>query len=208
METKYDLDEVLEKISFWKTVRVTTWIRRFLNNCKRKKSTRLVGPPTTSETDEEVRWWVQRVQESSSGTEKFDPQPAKEQRRVERVPRQNTRKLSNLFTTECSVVIEVGSRCAHADVTWESWPHNGVIRRDYWIPRLRQLTKKIIKGYFGCKKFQAKAFGSPPPGNLPIDRTMGSVPFQVLGVDYAGPILHRISKKRDVKLISCYLSVV
>ena len=94
--------------------------------------------------------------------------------------------------------------------------HGGVgltmafIRRDYWIPRLRQLTKKVINGCFGCKKFQAKAFGSPPPGNLPIDRTMGSAPFQVLGVDYAGPILYKINKKRDGKayilLFACSLT--
>jgi len=83
--------------------------------------------------------------------------------------------------------------------------HGGVgltmalIRRDYWIPRLRQLTKKVINGCFGCKKFQAKAFGSPSPGNLPIDHTMGSIPFQVLGVDYTGPIVYRFSKKRDGK---------
>ena len=31
-ETKDNLDEVLEKNSFWKTVRITTWIRRCLNN--------------------------------------------------------------------------------------------------------------------------------------------------------------------------------
>ena len=74
-----------------------------------------------------------------------------------------------------------------------------LIKRDYWIPQLQQLTKKVINGCFGCKKFQAKAFGSPPPGNLPIDCTMGSIPFQVLGVDYAGPILYRFSKKRDGK---------
>lgn len=38
METNDDLDQVLEKHSFWKTVRVTAWIRRFLNNCKLKKA--------------------------------------------------------------------------------------------------------------------------------------------------------------------------
>ena len=37
-ETKDDFDEVLEKNSFWKTVQVTAWIRRFLNNCKLKKA--------------------------------------------------------------------------------------------------------------------------------------------------------------------------
>ena len=94
--------------------------------------------------------------------------------------------------------------------------HEGVgltmafIQCDYWIPRLRRLTKKVIRGCFGCKKFQTTAFHSPPPGNLPIDRTTGSVPFQVLGVDYAGPIPYKISKKRDGKahilLFACSLT--
>ena len=60
------------------------------------------------------------------------------------------------------------------------------------------------------KKFQANAFGSPPPGNLPIDRTMGSIPFQVLDLDYAGPILCRHNKKRNCKayilLFACSLT--
>ena len=43
-----------------------------MNNCKQRKSVRLVGPLTTIETDKEVRWWVERVQENSSGTEKFE----------------------------------------------------------------------------------------------------------------------------------------
>ena len=45
-----------------------------------------------------------------------------------------------------------------------------LIRRADWIPRLRQLTKKVINFCFGCKKFEAKAFQSPPPGNLPLQR--------------------------------------
>ena len=53
-------------------VRIRTWIRRFLNNCKQRKSARLVGPLTTIETDKEVRWWVQRARERSSGKEKFE----------------------------------------------------------------------------------------------------------------------------------------
>ena len=85
------------------------------------------------------------------------------------------------------------------------------IRRDYWIPRLRRLTKKVIRGCFGCKKFQAAAFKSPPPGNLPIDRTTGSVPFQIVGVDYAGPISYKISTKRGdrkayILLFACSLT--
>ena len=36
--TKDELDEILEKNSFWKTVRVTALIRRFLSNSKLNKA--------------------------------------------------------------------------------------------------------------------------------------------------------------------------
>lgn len=110
---------------------------------------------------------------------------------------QNTRKLAKLFTTECSFVGEL-VQDTHM-LTLGVGLTMVFIRREYWIPQLKQLAKKVINGCFGCKKFQAKAFGSPPPGNLPIDHTMGSIPFQVLGMDYAGPMLYRFNKKRDGK---------
>ena len=129
-ETKDNLDEVLEKNGFWKTVRITTLIRRFLNNCKQKKSARLVGPLTTFETDKEVRWWVQRAQESSSGTEKFegDKLTLNLQKNSDGLYECRGRIQGNYpiyLTTECTVVGEVGSRCAHADVAWGSWSHSG-----------------------------------------------------------------------------------
>ena len=84
-------------------------------------------------------------------------------------------------------------------------------RRDYWIPGLRHLTKKVIRGCFGCKRFQATALHSPPPGNLLIYRTTGSVPFQVVGVDHAGPISYKIGKRRGdgkscILLFACSLT--
>ena len=85
------------------------------------------------------------------------------------------------------------------------------IRRDYWIPRLRRLTKKVVCGCFGCKKFQATAFQNPPPGNLPVERTTILVPFQVVGVDYASPISYKASSKRETRkayilLFACSLT--
>jgi len=95
--------------------------------------------------------------------------------------------------------------------------HGGVgltmfyIRHDYWIPRLRHLTKKVNRGCFGCKKFQAAAFESPPPGNLPTDRTTGSVPFQIVGEGYASLTSYKISTKRGdgkayILLFACSLT--
>ena len=68
------------------------------------------------------------------------------------------------------------------------------IREEYWIPRLRRLTKRVIKLCHGCKRFQARAFASSPPGFLPKERTQGSTAYEVVGVDFAGPIRYRRKK--------------
>ena len=84
------------------------------------------------------------------------------------------------------------------------------IRQQYWLPRLRQLAKKVIRGCYGCKKFQVSAFSNPPTGNLFTDRTVGSAPFKVVGVDFAGPILYKIKPKKGgkayVSLFACSLT--
>ena len=84
------------------------------------------------------------------------------------------------------------------------------IRQEYWVPRLRRLTKKVIRGCYGCKKFQVAAFANPPTASLPTDRTEGSVPFEVLGVDFAGPIAYKLSRKKEGKacilLFACSLT--
>ena len=100
----------------------------------------------------------------------------------------------------------------------EDTPHGGVrlamtkIREKYWVPvpRLRRLVKRLIKSCPGCKRFQATALASPPPGLLPWDRTEECTPFQVVGVDYAGAIKIRTSRKLEAKayivLYSCSLT--
>ena len=108
--------------SFWRVIRISAWIMRFLQNCRSKKSNRVSGPLTTAETEKQVKWWIKH----------------------------------------------------------------------------------------GCKKFHATRFHNPPPGNLPVDRTEGSYPFQVVGVDYAGPIVYKASKKLEGKayivLFACSLT--
>ena len=94
--------------------------------------------------------------------------------------------------------------------------HGGVgltmtfIRQEYWVPRLRRLTKKVIRACYGCKKFQVTSFANPPTASLPTDRTVGSVPFEVVGVDFAGPITYKLSPKKEGKayilLFACSLT--
>ena len=67
-----------------------------------------------------------------------------------------------------------------------------------------------MKNCHGCLRFQAQAFSSPPLENLPKDRTEGQTPFQVVGVDYAGPLKYRKGGKTEgiayVLLYTCSLT--
>ena len=75
--------------------------------------------------------------------------------------------------------------------------HGGVglvmakISEMYWIPCLRRLTKKMISHCWGCKKFRAVPAPTLPPSPLPKERTEQSTPFNVTGVDFAGPVKYR-----------------
>ena len=131
------------------------------------------------ETDKQVQWWIKRTQGSYSNTEKFmqDQLRLNLQKNSEGLYecRGRIQGRYRIYLPASTVSSEKLVQDSHVLTL-----HGGVgltmafIRRDYWIPRLRQLTKKVIRGCFGCKRFQATAFHGPPPGNLPIDRTTGS----------------------------------
>ena len=67
-----------------------------------------------------------------------------------------------------------------------------------------------MKSCHECRLFRAEAYTSPPPGNLPRDRTVGQTPFQVIGVDFAGPLRYRKKPKTERKacimLCACSLT--
>ena len=81
------------------------------------------------------------------------------------------------------------------------------VRDSPWILRLRKLVKRVIKQCYGCKRFQITTFANPSQGNLPRDRTEGNSPFQVVGVDYAGPIKYHTGKNREGKAYLLYCPV-
>ena len=84
------------------------------------------------------------------------------------------------------------------------------VRETHWVPRLRRLTKKVIKSCWGCKRLQAQAYQTLPPGDLPLTRTQGVTPYQTIGIDFAGPIKYRLTPKTEGKaylvLYACSLT--
>ena len=74
--------------------------------------------------------------------------------------------------------------------------HTGVsttlseIRRTVWILRGRQVVKKVLGACVVCNRVQRQPYNQPT-APLPRDRCTATRPFEVTGVDFAGPLYLR-----------------
>ena len=97
----------------------------------------------------------------------------------------------------------------------EQMLHGGVsttmcrMKENYWIPKLRSLTKKVIRNCNVCRRYWKKPISTShsPDSTLPVFRTELSNPFAVTGVDFAGPVYYKIMKsttsKAYIALFTC-----
>ena len=66
-----ELDTLLEKFSYWKTIKVCAWVTRFLHNIRLAKTNRLTGPLTTEEINRVKLFWEKRVQARATADERY-----------------------------------------------------------------------------------------------------------------------------------------
>lgn len=80
------------------------------------------------------------------------------------------------------------------------------IRETLWVIGGRNLAKQTVHECIRCFKFKP-TFASCPMGQLPKERVNPSFPFEITGIDYAGPYLIKDRKLRTYKLVKCYMCV-
>lgn len=80
------------------------------------------------------------------------------------------------------------------------------IRQRFWPLSLRSTVRKVIQNCITCfkvKPIHSEAMmGSLPPGRVTISR-----PFYHCGVDYAGPLMLRESRRRNARNIKAYVAI-
>ena len=194
---------------------MTAWILRFIHNSCAKKTKRLGGPLTADETKKVELFWGKRVQvrATADGRYKDDLLQLNLQPNCDGVLECRVRVQGHypIYLPDGQRYTEKLVAQAHLATL-----HGGVgstmakVREYYWVLRLRRLTKKIVKSCRGCRRFRVQAYTSPPLGNLPRDRTEGQTPFQVIGVDFAGPLRYQKKPKTQGKtyilLYACSLT--
>ena len=68
IECSDTFDQLLEKHEFYKFLRITAWIKRFLDNCQKTKRS---GPLKTEEIQHQNKFWIKTEQQRVKDTEKF-----------------------------------------------------------------------------------------------------------------------------------------
>jgi hypothetical protein len=63
---------ILEKHSYWKAMRITAWIARFLFNLRSQPRELRRGVLTTEEIQEQVNWWIKKEQLRYDDTEQLE----------------------------------------------------------------------------------------------------------------------------------------
>ena len=81
---------------------------------------------------------------------------------------------------------------------WRVWERTGGYRS--WELK----SRRWLRGAMFAKVFSTKSYGVPSTSALPEYRTEGSRPFEVTGVDFAGPFRYKVGKKEEGK---CYVII-
>lgn len=79
-----------------------------------------------------------------------------------------------------------------------------LIRSEYWIPRLKNLIKKYIRTCKSCTIYK-QSVQSQIMGALPVERTILTLPFTNVGIDFAGPFILKNYYGRKCRLEKGYV---
>ena len=219
---------ILERFSsFTRLTRVTAWLFRFVNNC-RKTGGRKLGPLLVDELLHAERYWITVVQRSAF----LEEISCLKKRR--QLP-SSSRLLSLHPVLDAHGLLRVGGRSEHSSLSY-SRRHPVILPGSHAVTKLlirtehlrllhagptlvtamlshrfhvlgaRKAIRTITRSCIVCRRVSAK----PKPqllGQLPADRLKPGSVFERVGVDYAGPVLLKSGPVRKPKLVKAYISV-
>ena len=191
-EEQNEFNRLLNSHDLRQALQIQAWIWRFTTHRDRK------GPLTSEDLRELRDWWISRVQ----NLDLKKPQFTQTKNALNLIPnsegilecRGRIQGMYSVYLPADSTFTRKLVQRIHAENL-----HGGVsltmaaVRESYWIPKLRKLVKSVRSTCWGCKRFTALPLTTPPPGPMPSDHTLGGAAFEVIGTDFAGPILYKLT---------------
>lgn len=200
-----------------KLLRVTSWVKRFLFNLQAAKSgtERRVGELQRSEMADAEREWIECSQEELNKGRNCEDLARKLKLRDDYGILRCSGRLQNSDLEQEAqypiiiprdhqftrlVIEECHRRVKHSGVRSTL----GEVRSRFWVPKGRQVVKKILRECVTCKREQGKPFGNPPVAALPDFRVGEATPFSKVGVDFAGPLF---AKSQTGEMSKAYIAL-
>ena len=185
-----------------KLLNVTSYVKRFIENTRRKD--KIYGPPTPSELEESEIMWIKYLHSKHYLTPagklkdeylKNQLNPTLHENGIVRVHgRLHNAQLSEdtitpillprgtIFTS--MVIQDIHERLFHTGVSHTL----AMIRYKYWIPQGRSEVKKVLRNCLVCTKHQGGPYKTKPMSPWPKTKVCESPAFTNTGLDYFGPL--------------------
>ena len=154
-----EFDSLLAKYDLKRTLRVCVWVSRFVRLCRGAKP---AGPIITNEMDEQMKWWIRRVQRRAKSSARYlDERLQLNLQENDEVILECRGRIQGMYPIfipdDCEFAVKLVEEAHRTSL------HGGVgltiaknpkIREEYWILRLRRLTNRVIKSCHGYKSKQ------------------------------------------------------
>ena len=174
---------LIEKCSYWKAIRVTAWVNRFLVNSKQGKLH--IGSLSTTEIELAKKHWVRKLQSDAQTGIVYEQQKEKLNLKKDE---DGILRCYGRIEGDYPIYLPDSDLFAKKLIMHEHIQtlHGGVnstmarTRNHWWIPKLRRLVKSIIHSCPGCKKYRSIPLQASSQANLPEFRTTPGRPFLLL----------------------------
>ncbi|GFW74204.1 integrase catalytic domain-containing protein [Trichonephila clavipes] len=218
------LEPISKFSNFTKLIRVIALCKRFINNCK---SGSMVKGQLKSEVESAHKFLVKTIQQAEYSQEISHLKYHKP------IPRSSKLISLNIFLDE-DEILRIGGRLTKQPTLSfdQKFPiiipkhhpittlvirqfhlrgfHSGtqmtlsLIRQHYWIPDGRSTVRREIKRCIECCRFNSKP-SYPKMGDLPKQRITPTRSFEIVGIDFAGPILTKCQHLRKANKFKSYI---
>ncbi|XP_065668049.1 uncharacterized protein LOC136088288 [Hydra vulgaris] len=192
--------EILSKHKYWKIIRISSFIKKFIYNCRNEE--KITGPLNAEEMIEAELVNLKLLQEAVAIKSNVELKQDEKQlwRCHGKVSGYNPIFVPKGFQLTLKIIEYHHAKTLHGGVgdTMSS------IRERFWIPNLRVAVKKVIRECNLCKRYRVKPLLPPTRAMLPRFRTENIEPFTVTGVDFAGPLKYKAQGKLVEK---CYVAL-
>ena len=215
--------------SYSRLVRVTSWVLRFVHNCRAAcPGSRHTGPLSVVELSDSRVLWLSTAQYHTFSDE------IESLKSMKSISKSSCLRTLHPFLDKCGI-LRVGGRLSNSEYAYSrrhpvilhgrheltaliiraehvrllhAGPSlvNSSLSRQFHIVGQRIAVRSITRACITCRRLTVR----PQPqlmGQLPLERIAPGMVFENVGIDYAGPILLKLGRVRKPVIVKAYICV-